>query len=148
MSGHPLTPIQRRLAESVRQRLLAFNVRFSERVDANAEAPVFFEVETVNRELHAVVIVLDDSFRFSANEAELYLDRVAWEDTDTWVAECLKAFDSLFSNDLRIRVRQTALGGAAGAVWIPSAAAWNGERGAYLGQGTERVFTAPWYRST
>ena len=56
--------------------------------------------------------------------------------------------DSLLSNDLRVRVRQTAFRGTAGAIWIPSTSAWHGEYRASLGKGTEYVFAVPWYRST
>ena len=143
-----LTAIQATLSTAVRERLNASSVSFTESIeDETNEVVVLLVIDTAHEGLGVAIQVLDDQFHFWANEAKMCVHRAVWEHAEDWVATCSEVVDSLLSNDPRIRVRRTAFGGSAGAVWIASAAGWNGERRTYEGEGTEYVFPAPWYRS-
>jgi len=144
-----LTTVQHRLSDAVRSSLHRAHAIYSETVDdTRAESWVSFHLVTSpSSHARVEIVVVDDRFGFIANDASLYLDRIAWgDDAVAWIRTCVEVLDALLASDLRIRVRKTLFGRRTGAVWIPARnGGWNGDLVACRGRGEEKVFPRPWF---
>ncbi len=133
-----LTEEQKRLASGIRALLSAAQVSFDEHVESNGSESWYRMDLRVASPLSAGVFIAVDVFQLIVNAADL---RLGSQDSDDWVGECLRVFESLLEADLRLRIRRKLLGGTTGAIWIPLGEGyWNGDFLAYLGMGREHCF--------
>src|SRR5438067_2505758 len=114
-----LTNDQRALGEGVRRLLQRLRVTYTESLEGTSgESWYRFHIKTpAGSGLQVAIAVVGDTVVFEANGVELRWDLEMWSgNTSQWIAGSLGGLETVFENDLRIRLRPTLFGSTVGAI--------------------------------